>query len=473
MQNRAEMERNAPSRWYPHCLSLVGLVGYGVLGYLTAERVGHGVSGELLLRAGFFLGLAVLVGLHPVRLPGGAITTVAFAVDYACLLIFGPALAAWVGVISFVALLWRSPRLRQFFNQGQVILAFAGAGWVYQSLGGRYVETPVHAYVAGPYPSGDTASAVRFGELGWALVGGAVSFFVISSWLIAAAMGLWERRSLWGVWGMSFRWVAVRSLALAPFGLLMAMVYQTEGLGMVAVGLFVVPLVGARYAFQGAMEMLAVHRETVQALSNALEAYDPYTRNHSELVTRYALQLGGELALSASRMETLEWACRLHDIGKCHQDWEPIIRKPGRPTSQEWEVIRQHPIEGSQLAEQMEFLPHTAGVVAKIVRAHHERMDGSGYPDGVRGEAIPLEAQILGVVDAFEAMTARRAYQPRRTPEGAIAELRSEAGRHFEAKVVDALEAIWRRGELRLGEAEEVAVRDALPARPGTEGSAA
>lgn len=473
MQNRAEMERNAPSRWYPHCLSLVGLVGYGVLGYLTAERLGDGVSAQLLLRAGFFLGLAVLVGLHPVRLPGGAITTVAFAVDYACLLIFGPALAAWVGVISFVALLWRSPRLRQFFNQGQVILAFAGAGWVYQSLGGRYVETPVHAYVAGPYPSADTASAVRFGELGWALVGGAVSFFVISSWLIAAAMGLWERRSLWGVWGMSFRWVAVRSLALAPFGLLMAMVYQTEGLGMVAVGLFVVPLVGARYAFQGAMEMLAVHRETVQALSNALEAYDPYTRNHSELVTRYALQLGAELALSASRMETLEWACRLHDIGKCHQDWEPIIRKPGRPTPQEWEVIRQHPIEGSQLAEQMEFLPHTAGLVAKIVRAHHERLDGSGYPDGTKGEAIPLEAQILGVVDAFEAMTARRAYQPRRTPEGAIAELRSEAGRQFEGKVVDALEAIWRRGELRLGEPGEVAVRDALPARPGTEGSAA
>jgi HD-GYP domain-containing protein (c-di-GMP phosphodiesterase class II) len=172
-------------------------------------------------------------------------------------------------------------------------------------------------------------------------------------------------------------------------------------------------------------------------------------------------------------METLEWACRLHDIGKCHQAWEPIIRKPGRPTPQEWEVIRQHPVEGSQLAEQMEFLPHTAGLVAKIVRAHHERMDGSGYPDGAKGEAIPLEAQILGVVDAFEAMTAHRAYQPRRTPEEAIAELKNEAGRHFEGEVVDALEAIWRRGELRLGEAGEVAVRDALPARPGTEGSAA
>jgi HD-GYP domain-containing protein (c-di-GMP phosphodiesterase class II) len=167
-------------------------------------------------------------------------------------------------------------------------------------------------------------------------------------------------------------------------------------------------------------------------------------------------------------MEALEWACRLHDIGKCHQDWEPIIRKPGRPTPQEWQIIRQHPVEGSQLAEQMEFLPNTAGVVAKIVRAHHERLDGSGYPDGVKGDNIPLEAQILGVVDAFEAMTARRAYQPRRSPQAALKELRKDAGTQFDVRVVDGLEAIWRRGELPLNEAAPSTLAGLL-----TEGSAA
>jgi len=431
-----------PRTPYEAYLLLVGAAGYGVLIHLTLARLAQGVSAPLLLRAGFFLGLAILVGLYPVKLPGGGITTVAFAVDYASLLIFGPAISAWVGVLSFAVLLWRSPRLRQVFNQGQVVLAFAGAGWVYQRLGGRYVES-------------GASGGVAFGEMGLALVGGAVSFFLISSFLLAVVMGLWERKSVWGMWVMTFRWVAFRSLALAPFGLLMAMVYQTPGLGIVAVGLFLVPLVGARYAFQGAMEMLAVHRETVQALSNALEAYDPYTRNHSELVTRYALQMGAELQLSASRMEALEWACRLHDIGKCHQDWEPIIRKPGRPTPEEWEVIRQHPVEGSQLAERMEFLPHTAGVVAKIVRAHHERLDGSGYPEGIKGDQIPLEAQILGVADAFEAMTARRAYQPRRSPQEALAELRKEAGSRFDPRVVAALQALWERGELHVGLASQ------------------
>jgi putative nucleotidyltransferase with HDIG domain len=396
----------------------------------------------LVWPAGFFLGLAVLVGLQPVRLPRGAVTTVGFAVDYSCLLIFGPAVAGLIGLVSETVLLWRSPGSKKLFNQGQVVLAFAGAGLVYQGLGGQYVQL---------------AGRVPFGEKWLALMVSGVSYFTISSLLIAIGIALYERRPVAGVWAMSFRWTAPRFLALAPFGLLMAMVYQTPGLGLVAVALFLVPLVGARYAFQGAMEMLAVHRETVWALSNALEAYDPYTRNHSELVTKYALAMGRELELPAPRMEILEWACRLHDIGKCRQDWESIIRKPGKPSEREWEVIRQHPVEGSRLAAGMEFLPHTAGEVARIVRAHHERLDGSGYPDGEAGEGICLEARVLGVADAFEAMTARRAYRRARSPEEAVQELRRCAGSQFDPPAVEALIGLWERGELPMEEALEQA----------------
>ncbi len=425
-----------PSKRFPVYMCAIGLLGWLVLVWLGVGRVREGVGWSLLWQGGFFLGLAVLVGLQPVRLPRGAVTTVGFAVDYSCLLIFGPAVAGLLGLLSETVLLWRSPWLRKLFNQGQVVLAFAGAGWVYQRLGGSYVQ------MAG--------EPVAFRELGLALIASGVCYFTISSLLIAVGIALWERRAIPGVWALSFRWTAPRFLALAPFGLLMAMVYQTPGLGVVAVALFLVPLVGARYAFQGAMEMLAVHRETVWALSNALEAYDPYTRNHSELVTRYALAVGRELDLPAPRLEILEWACRLHDIGKCRQDWESIIRKPGKPNAREWEVIRQHPVEGSRLAEKMEFLPHTAGEVARIVRAHHERLDGSGYPDGEAGESICLEARVLGVADAFEAMTARRAYKGRRTPEEAMAELQRCAGSQFDPQAVAALLALWERGELEL-----------------------
>jgi putative nucleotidyltransferase with HDIG domain len=431
----------------PHKLYLVYMVTIAVAGYatviwLTILRYRLGFPASLLWQAGFFFALAVLMILRPVRLPGraGATTTVGFAVDYACLLIFGPAIAGCVGVISAAIEFRRSPLLRQFFNHGQVALAFAGSGAVYRALGGEYVT------LAGPVP---------FRELVPALIACAVAYFAISSLLIAVGMTLWERRPVLGIWIGSFRWVAPRYLALAPFGLLMAMVYQTKGLGLFAVALFVAPLVGARYVFQGAMEMLEVHRETVHALSNALEAYDPYTRNHSELVTRYALQLGAELDLSASQMEVLEWAGRLHDIGKCRQDWESIIRKPGRPSPQEWQVIRQHPIEGSRLAAKMEFLPHTAGLVASIVHAHHERLDGSGYPNAMAGEQIPIEARILGVADAFEAMTAKRAYHQQRPAENAIAELRRCAGTQFDRQVVEAIASLWERGELRMEEPPE------------------
>ncbi len=417
----------------------IGALGWAVLIWLTVARWREGVPTSLAWDVGFFLALSILVGLQPVRLPGrgGAVTTVGFAVDYACLLIFGPAAAAWIGAISFLVLLRRSPWIRLFFNQGQLALSFAGAGLAYQALGGHYVAW---------------ARPVPFTKISLALLAAAAVYCAISSLLIATAMAFFERRSMLGLWGVSFRWVAPRSLALAPFGLLMAMVYQTEGLGLFAVALFLVPLVGARFVFKGAMEMLDVHRQTVWALSNALEAFDPWTRNHSELVTRYALHIGRELGLSETRLEALEWAGRLHDIGKCRQDWEPIIRKPGRPSDQEWEVIRQHPLEGSRLAEKMEFLPHTAGMVADMVKSHHERVDGSGYPSGETGDRLSLEVKILGVADAFEAMTARRAYHRQRPPEDAIAELRRCAGTQFDPQVVETLAALWERGEIQIDE---------------------
>jgi putative nucleotidyltransferase with HDIG domain len=443
MQTESQKDKTGASPAFAPYMWLVSTAGYGLLVWLTVRQLHQLPLGPVAGQTLLFIGLAILVGLQSVRLPrGGATTTVGFAVDYACLLIFGPAIAGWVGVLSALVLLRRSGWLRQFFNHGHLALSFAAAGWLYQGLGGRYIVT------AAPGSATLATQEVPFGDLIPALVGGGIGYFLVSSLLLAMAMALWERRSVLDLWAMNFRWAAPRYLALAPFGLLMAMVYQTPEIGTWAVALFLAPLIGARYAFQGAMEMLTVHKETVSALSNALTAYDLYTSKHSKLVTRYALQLGKELGLSGRQMEALEWAGRLHDIGKCRQDWESIIRKPGKPSEQEWQVIRQHPVEGSRLAEKMEFLPHTAGVVAKIVRAHHERMDGSGYPDGLRDREIPLEARILCVADAFEAMTAQRAYQRRRNEADAIAEMKRCAGRQFDPAVVGALLALRERGEL-------------------------
>lgn len=461
MQVESQQGKTGAAPAFAPYMVLISTLGYATLAWLTVRQLAYLPLLPLVMQALLFIGLAILVGLQSVRLPrGGATTTVGFAVDYACLLIFGPAIAGWIGVISSLVLLRHSPWLRQLFNHGHLAISFAVAGLAYEQLGGRYV-------IAATADLADlTTVQVPFGRLLPALVGGGVGYFVVSSCLVSVAMSLWERRPVLDLWLVNFRWAAPRYLALAPFGLLMAMVYQTPDIGAWAVVLFLAPLIGARYAFQGAMEMLQVHRETVYALSNALEAYDPYTRNHSELVTRYALQLGKELGLGGQQMEALEWAGRLHDIGKCRQDWESIIRKPGKPSEREWQIIRQHPVEGSRLAEKMEFLPHTAGVVAKIVRAHHEKLDGSGYPDGLQGKHIPFEARILCVADSFEAMTARRAYQRRRSLEDAMAEMQRCAGSQFDETVVAALVTLWERNELGLGVNDTTAPPGALALLP-------
>ena len=421
-------------------LALIGLLGALFLVPLTVALLAERRPPLGLAEAAVFVLFAVAAGSSPVRLPRSPTVSVAFAVDYACLLIYGPALAAWVAVASYCFLLRRSPLLRVFFNQGQVVLSLS-LGWLaYRSAGGEVIWQG-----AAPQP------AVAFERMVPALIVGGLVYFLVSSFCIATAVALHTRRPVLGLWVVSFRWMAVQFLALAPFGVLMAMVYQIPGLGIFAVALFLLPLFGARYAFRGAVQMLEAHHQTVQACSNALEAFDAYTRNHSELVTRYAELIGRELGLSETQLEALVMAGQVHDIGKLGFDWDPIIAKPGRPTDAEWQIIRQHPVAGSELAAALEFLPHSVGVVAGIIRHHHERLDGFGYPDGLRGEEIERAARILCVADAFEAMTAQRAYQRRRSPEEAIAELRLCAGAQFDPTVVEALAAIHARGDLVAG----------------------
>jgi hypothetical protein len=240
-----------PSRVFSVYMAGIGLLGWLLLAWLLSRRYAEGVEVSLVWNAGFFLGLAILVGLQPLRLPRGAVRTVGLAIDYSYLLIFGPAVAGLIGVISETVLLWRSPGLKKLFNQGQVIFSFAGAGLVYEVLGGRYVQL--------------RAEPVPFGELGLALVCGGVASFTISSLLISIAISQRERRPVAGVWAVSFRRTAPRFLALAPFGLLMAMVYQTPELGIVAVALCLVPVMGVRYAFRRAAEAGGAPRDGVGA----------------------------------------------------------------------------------------------------------------------------------------------------------------------------------------------------------------
>ena len=190
----------------------------------------------------------------------------------------------------------------------------------------------------------------------------------------------------------------------------------------------------------GALRSLGdAYRTTLKALTAALETRDLETHGHSERVVSFSLRLGRELGLGADQMRSLEFGSLLHDIGKIGVP-DAILRKPARLTEDEWVRMREHPLHGQRILRGIEFLEGAARVVAQ----HHERWDGSGYPAGLRGEQIDLNARIFAVADAFDAITSDRVYRRGRDYDAALAELEAHSGCQFDPRVVAAFRRVPR-----------------------------
>ena len=175
----------------------------------------------------------------------------------------------------------------------------------------------------------------------------------------------------------------------------------------------------------------------VESLTMLVEARDQYTGEHTNDVALLSMQLALILGLDATEARMIGLAGRLHDLGKVAVP-DAVLQKPGSLTDEEWKLMRTHPIVGAEVVSRMPALR----VLAPIIRAHHERWDGHGYPDGLAGESIPLGARIITVVDAYSAMTTNRPYRKASSPAWALRELRRCAGTQFDAKVVAALEHV-------------------------------
>ena len=178
----------------------------------------------------------------------------------------------------------------------------------------------------------------------------------------------------------------------------------------------------------------------VQTLVHALEAKDSYTSGHSARVSRYAVKTAVQLGITGDRLEHIRLGGELHDIGKIGTR-EAILNKPSQLTPEEFAHIKEHTVLGERILSP--FFAET-GTVLTIVRSHHERLDGGGFPDGLSGPDIPIEARIVAVVDAFDAMTTNRAYRASRTPADAVDELRSCVDTHFDRDVVEAFLEAFR-----------------------------
>lgn len=181
-------------------------------------------------------------------------------------------------------------------------------------------------------------------------------------------------------------------------------------------------------------DLRSTYMRTIKVLAQAIDARDHYTHSHSENVAKYAVVIASEMGLSTKGIETIRQACELHDLGKIGVE-DRILSKIEPLTDSEWQQIRRHPLIGAQILEPLTFLNE----VIELVKQHHEHYDGSGYPEGRKGEDIALGARIIHLADAYEAMRSARSY--RKTPltkDEALGEIKKHSGSQFDPKVVDA-----------------------------------
>jgi len=295
------------------------------------------------------------------------------------------------------------------------------------------------------------------------------AYYAVNSVLLATVWALDEGGSPFAAWRERLAWLWLHNLAAGA--LAGVFVVAQRSLGVTVVVLFIVPLLLAWFTQKQYVDrsrtsveaLRASHRElqaaneqlraalsenkrllertrhayvsTITSLARTIEAKDPYTGGHTERVAEYAIMLARELGFGEEELENVEVGAVIHDIGKIGIP-DRILLKPGRLDSDEFEEMQRHPEISSYILDELELPP----VVRDMARNHHERYDGKGYPDGLKGKDIPLAARILTVADAFDAMTSDRPYRRALSYEVAAAEIRRNAGSQFCPDVVAALE---------------------------------
>lgn len=394
--------------------------------------------------------LAILAELFQVDLYGDGSVSVSVAIAFAAALGAGiPGIAAVSACIALTHFVQRRPPLyKTAFN------------WATHLLAG---VAPVSVIMVQGLP----LDVRRLPLLAVPTLISAAVYFAVDTGMIAAAIGMSEGRSFIRVWRESFRWLGTHYIVLCFLGLFLAIAH--EMLGPMGVIVFALPVMMMRYAQKQYidrtedsirelrrlnLELANANREIIAAskaiqqlneelfltVAKIIDARDPYVSGHAAKVADYAAAIARELRLPADRVDVIRQAAFLHDIGKIGIP-ERILHKPGKLTPEEYEFVKSHTVLGAALLETSQTFRH----LAPYVRYHHERWDGSGYPEGLKGDQIPLEARILGVCDAVEAMASDRPYHHALSAEEIIEELKRQAGRQFDPAIVAAFIAVIER----------------------------
>jgi putative nucleotidyltransferase with HDIG domain len=369
-----------------------------------------------------FLGAAVLAGLGVLgartryRVQGNTFGEVSF-IPYLSGLVLYPHWSTVLLVAAGAVLAEagkKKPLVKRAFNVAQFTLAASLAGIAYLKLGGvslqvdKSFETLPHTLAV-------------------------VSFLVVNTLSVAAVIGLAEGRSILKTWYHGNSAGIVYDVVAIPVVYVFARVYVDWGpWGAVALGVLIY---GLRQTYQTKHQLSTTNRELLELFVHTVEFRDPYTSGHSQRVARFSKVIARAVGLSPREVDRIGVAALLHDVGKIHEIFAPILSKPGRLTDEERATMELHPIKSAELVAKLSELQD----IVPDVRHHHERWDGAGYPDRLAGKSIPLGARIIAFADTIDAMTTDRPYRKAMGEKEVRDELLKMRGKQFDPQICDLL----------------------------------
>ncbi len=367
---------------------------------------------------------------NPLRI--AATGSISFVIHMAAGILFG---GFWGGVISGIStgldqVVRQQPVIKLVFNVSQRVLCVVAAAVLYTALGGHLPPT----YLS--FDQAITREAVQR-DLGLFFLF-AVTYFGINSVAVNAAVAFSSDRRFSEVWNLNARGVLGYDLGASAIAVLVAWLFRKSELGSPygPIGLMgvVLLMVVIRHIYGMYRKLQTSGRELLDLMVKAIEARDPYTSGHSIRVATLAKAIAQEVGMSAAGVEQVYTAALLHDVGKIHEEFAPLLRKDSKLTAAETALLQTHAVKSAELVG---IISSFRGIVQDAVRSHHERWDGGGYPDGLAGEAIPLGARIIMISDTTDAMTTDRPYRKRLGIDAVMSELTKYKGAQFDPKLVE------------------------------------
>lgn len=408
------------------------IVALAVASTAWLAAVQPSVSGSEVSAILFFSALAIGAEMLAIVLAGNQVSGSVAFIPYLAAVLTVPswiAVAAVLLVKLSVELVRRIPAIKATFNASTHGLALAAAIVVYLALGGE-----------GFVDHGTINIGLLTGEFGIAAFLAFLTAFFVNMFAVGAVIAIETRESVSAVLRKAIVSTIGSDLLTAPLVFVLAWLYSAYG-PMVA-GAAWLPIVGIRHLNRVQLELEATNQELLQLMVKSIEARDPYTSGHSRRVSKYAAAIARALHLSEREVNLIATAALLHDVGKIYEKYAPILRNPGRLTPEEWTTMQEHPVDGASLVATISRLRN----LVPAIRHHHENWDGTGYPDKISGEGIPLGSRIIMFADTIDAMTSERSYRRPLSEADVRAEIVRCRGRQFDPVIADRLlsAGVWK-----------------------------